>query len=86
MPDHGDSIIEAVTRWRQWADPKVCCDYGLQVGLCNTYDDQTTTADMYVLANENGNQMYIYILYSLIWGAQNNSIHLKFLIFSDFTM
>ncbi|KAF1768375.1 hypothetical protein GCK72_000187 [Caenorhabditis remanei] len=34
-PDHrnGESLMSGYNRWRGWADPKVCCDYGLSVAI-----------------------------------------------------
>lgn len=33
LPQRGESLVEAYHRWRSWADPKVCCDYALHVGV-----------------------------------------------------
>lgn len=33
MPSRGESLIDAYNKWRQWADEKVCCDYGLHVAV-----------------------------------------------------
>ncbi|GBP18625.1 Dihydropyrimidinase [Eumeta japonica] len=33
LPQKGQSLIEAYNNWRQKADNKVCCDYGLHVGV-----------------------------------------------------
>ncbi|XP_025023831.1 dihydropyrimidinase isoform X2 [Python bivittatus] len=33
IPQKGCSLIEAYEQWRSWADPKVCCDYALHVGV-----------------------------------------------------
>lgn len=31
--------MEAYNKWRAWADPKVCCDYGLTVAV-STWNEQ----------------------------------------------
>jgi dihydropyrimidinase len=33
LPRKGESLLEAFANWRQKADPKVCCDYALHVGV-----------------------------------------------------
>lgn len=33
LPKKGESLIEAYNEWRQKADEKVCCDYGLHMGV-----------------------------------------------------
>ncbi|XP_063834894.1 dihydropyrimidinase [Ostrinia nubilalis] len=33
LPQKGQSLVEAYNNWRQKADGKVCCDYGLHVGV-----------------------------------------------------
>ncbi|KAF2361683.1 Hydantoinase/dihydropyrimidinase [Trinorchestia longiramus] len=33
LPNKNESLVEAYHKWRAWADPKVCCDYALHVGV-----------------------------------------------------
>ncbi|KAG6450622.1 hypothetical protein O3G_MSEX006668, partial [Manduca sexta] len=33
LPQKGQSLLEAYANWREKADNKVCCDYGLHVGV-----------------------------------------------------
>ena len=49
----GTPLLESYNKWRSWADPKVCCDYGLHMGI--TFWDDTVTKDMETLCSEKGN-------------------------------
>jgi len=33
VPDKEENMVEALDKWRRWADEKVCCDYALKVSL-----------------------------------------------------
>lgn len=44
--------MEAYDEWRSWADPKVCCDYGLHVGV--TWWSKSVQNEMKILCEERG--------------------------------
>lgn len=46
------SLLEAYDKWRNWADPKVCCDYGLHVAV--TWWSEKVAQEMEVLCKEKG--------------------------------
>ncbi|KAH0617503.1 hypothetical protein JD844_015844 [Phrynosoma platyrhinos] len=50
IPQKGASLIEAYEKWRSWADPKVCCDYSLHVGV--TWWSDKVKEEMKTLAQE----------------------------------
>uniref|UniRef100_A0A914M2I9 dihydropyrimidinase n=1 Tax=Meloidogyne incognita TaxID=6306 RepID=A0A914M2I9_MELIC len=35
IPPKESTPLEAYKQWREWADPKVCCDYGLSMAITN---------------------------------------------------
>jgi len=38
IPQKGESLVKAYKQWREWADPKVCCDYGLHMAVTHWND------------------------------------------------
>ncbi|XP_013098892.2 dihydropyrimidinase isoform X1 [Stomoxys calcitrans] len=56
LPDKGESLIDAYHRWRSWADPKVCCDYALHVGV--TWWSKLVSDEMKILCQNLGINSY----------------------------
>ncbi|EDW60675.1 dihydropyrimidinase isoform X1 [Drosophila virilis] len=52
LPNKNESMIEAYDKWRSWADPKVCCDYGLHVGI--TWWSKSVAEEIGILCKELG--------------------------------
>lgn len=52
LDQKGVSLLEAYDKWRGWADPKVCCDYGLHVGV--TWWSDQVAKEMETLCAEKG--------------------------------
>lgn len=52
MPKKGDSLLESYDKWREKADKKVCCDYGLHVVVPDWNDK--TAQEMETLTREKG--------------------------------
>lgn len=52
VPKKDESVLEAYEKWRGWGDSKVCCDYGLHVGITSWSDE--TAKEMDELAKEKG--------------------------------
>lgn len=52
LPTRGQSLVEAYDQWRAWADPKVCCDYSLHVGI--TWWSESVQKELSVIAEEKG--------------------------------
>lgn len=52
IPSKEQSLIEAYAQWRERAEAKVCCDFGLHVAI--THWDEQVAKDMETLAKEKG--------------------------------
>ena len=52
----GTPLLEAYNTWRNRADPKVCCDYGLHMGV--THWNDSVAKEMEILCTEKGNEIY----------------------------
>ncbi|XP_068212830.1 dihydropyrimidinase isoform X2 [Palaemon carinicauda] len=66
LPQRGESLVEAFHRWRTWADPKVCCDYALHVGV--TWWSDKVAEEMEELTNELGvNSFKMFMAYKDTW-------------------
>ena len=52
LDQRGMSLLEAYDKWRGWADEKVCCDYGLHVGV--TWWGDQVSREMETLTKEKG--------------------------------
>ena len=47
VPAQGESPMEAFTKWRKWADDKVCCDYALKMQLSGRKIDGQIDIEIY---------------------------------------
>lgn len=66
LPKKHESLIEAYDKWRSWADPKVCCDYALHVGI--TWWSKSVSEEMAILTNELGvNSLKMFMAYKGIY-------------------
>lgn len=52
LDQKGVPLLDAYDKWRNWADNKVCCDYGLHVAV--TYWNDNVAKEMEVLSKERG--------------------------------
>ena len=52
IPAKDQSLLEAYTQWRERADAKVCCDYGLHVAI--TSWSEQVAKEMEILTKEKG--------------------------------
>jgi len=66
LPQRGESLLSAYVKWRGWADPKVCCDYGFHVGV--TWWSDKVKSEMTQLVEECGvNSFKMFMAYKDTW-------------------
>ncbi|XP_055905033.1 dihydropyrimidinase-like isoform X2 [Eupeodes corollae] len=73
LPDKGESLIEAYKKWRSWADPKVCCDYGLHVGI--SWWSESVSNEMKTICDELGvNSFKMYMAYKGLYQLDDTEL------------
>ncbi|KAJ8705249.1 hypothetical protein PYW07_011076 [Mythimna separata] len=67
LPQKGQSLVEAYNNWREKADGKVCCDYGLHVGV--TWWSPAVKKEMQQLTSEQYgvNSFKMFMAYKDAW-------------------
>lgn len=74
LPQKGQSLLEAYDTWRSWADPKVCCDYALHVGV--TWWSKSVRDEMKVLVEEKGvNSFKTFMAYKGFWQLEDDQLY-----------
>lgn len=74
LPNKGESLLEAYDRWRGWADPKVCCDYGLHVGI--TWWSKSVSDEMKILVEERGvNSFKVFMAYKGLYQLNDSEMY-----------
>lgn len=77
MPNNGDSLLEAYDKWRSWADPKVCCDYGFHVGV--TWWSKAVQDEMKMLCETRGvNSFKMFMAYKGIYMLDDTELYEAF--------
>ncbi|CAM9330893.1 unnamed protein product [Lampetra planeri] len=72
IPQKGTSLLEAYDRWRQTADPKVCCDYSLQ-------RRRHVKKEMDTLVKEKGvNSFKMFMAYKDVFMLQDSELYAAF--------
>lgn len=70
-------MIEAYDQWRGWADPKVCCDYGLHVAV--TWWSPSVQEEMKILCEERGvNSFKMFMAYKGLYQLDDTELYEAF--------
>ncbi|XP_053969740.1 dihydropyrimidinase isoform X2 [Anastrepha ludens] len=73
LPDKGESLVEAYDKWRAWADPKVCCDYALHVGI--TWWSKSVSEEMKIMCEELGvNSFKVFMAYKGLYQLNDSEL------------
>ncbi|XP_067642833.1 dihydropyrimidinase isoform X3 [Eurosta solidaginis] len=73
LPDKGESLVEAYDKWRAWADPKVCCDYALHVGI--TWWSRSVSEEMKIMCEELGvNSFKMFMAYKGLYQLNDSEL------------
>ncbi|KAH8346226.1 hypothetical protein KR067_012750 [Drosophila pandora] len=73
LPNKHESMIEAYDKWRSWADPKVCCDYGLHVGI--TWWSKSVSEELGILCKELGvNSFKTFMAYKNLYQLNDSDL------------
>ena len=67
----GVPLTEAYDKWRSRADPKVCCDYALHIGV--TWWKDSVRDDMEILCKEKG-ELFLIVIYCRFGNFRENFI------------
>lgn len=74
LPNKGQSLLEAYDQWRSWADSKVCCDYGLHVGI--TWWSKSVRDEMRTLCEERGvNSFKMFMAYKGLFQLDDSELY-----------
>lgn len=77
IPSKGESLLVAYDRWRQWADPKVCCDYSFHV--CVTWWSEQVKSEMEILAKDKGvNSFKMFMAYKGTFMLEDSALYFAF--------
>lgn len=82
IPNKGQSLVEAYDQWRSWADPKVCCDYGLHVAV--TWWSKSVQDEMRILAQDRGvNSFKMFMAYKGLYQLDDSELYEAFEVCRD---
>ncbi|XP_053571249.1 dihydropyrimidinase isoform X2 [Bombina bombina] len=77
IPKKGASLIEAYNTWRNWADPKVCCDYSLHVAV--TWWSDKVKEEMKILVRDKGvNSFKMFMAYKDLYMVNDIELYQAF--------
>ena len=74
IPAKGESLITAYQRWRGWADPKVCCDYGLHMAVTSWSEEVAAELPLVTGPDVGINSFKVFMAYKDVMMLQDDEI------------
>ncbi|XP_071795505.1 dihydropyrimidinase-like isoform X1 [Asterias amurensis] len=82
LPSKGEPLMEAYEKWRGWADPKVCCDYSLHVGV--TWWGDGVAEDITALCQEKGiNSFKMFMAYKGVFMLKDDELYKSYSVIKE---
>uniref|UniRef100_A0A915J331 dihydropyrimidinase n=1 Tax=Romanomermis culicivorax TaxID=13658 RepID=A0A915J331_ROMCU len=76
-PNNNESLISAYEKYRSWADPNVCCDYGLSVIIRN-FSERTKNEMQEVVKNKGVNSFKFFMAYAGAFQLNDQDLYQSF--------
>jgi len=74
LDQKGKSLLEAYEKWRNWADPQVCCDYSFHVGV--TWWGPEVSKEMEELVSNHGvNSFQMFMAYKDVFLLEDSELY-----------
>ncbi|XP_059469757.1 dihydropyrimidinase isoform X4 [Neocloeon triangulifer] len=74
LPKKGESLLEAFGNWRRKADPKVCCDYALHIGV-TWWSDQVKEEMTDLVKNHGVNSFKMFMAYKDLYMIRDPDLY-----------
>ncbi|GMR48441.1 hypothetical protein PMAYCL1PPCAC_18636, partial [Pristionchus mayeri] len=75
IPSKDSTPIKAYKQWREWADPKVCCDYGLSMAI-TTWNENVAKEMEIVTGDEYGiNSFKFFLAYKGVFMVRDDEFY-----------
>jgi len=74
IPTKGESLLAAYTRWRGWADEKVCCDYSLHMAITDWNKEIEAEMETVTHPEVGINSFKVFMAYKDVFMLRDNEI------------
>lgn len=78
VPNKGERALQAYRKWRNWADNKVCCDYGLSVAITSWSEDVRKEMTFLTHPEYGINSFKFFMAYSDLYMMDDGELYCSF--------